>query len=372
MAKKRISDNIRLINSILIVLVVNVLMGCVSDIFSTKPKASFEYHPSKNIKTGDTIRFTNISKNADIYYWDFGDSCSSNEKEPTHVFKNKRIYTVKLYVSRRSVNDGNFEQENDSLIKQIDVSIGVPKASFSYKRTSNLTISFIDSSFRVTDYSWDFGDGTTSTEKEPIHEYSSFGTYDVRLTVTNDGVSDFVTKSITISDVISLNNVQAASIYVGGTSIDVDWDGVADFKFSTYSNLAPSGSNATSSISPLNNYEIITDTASTRVENLNTNPIFSTYLSTIPKIYTFGNTIQPPFSTTKSSLYFCTNQSMMVGKYSVCDAWISSETRYVGIRRIEGAISKIGWIKLGVPGFQTIVLCSYKIPIEGESLLIDK
>lgn len=50
-------------------------------------------------------------------------------------------------------------------------------------------------------YAWDFGDGNTSTDENPVHTYASFGEYTVKLVVTNDkGVkSDEVTEKVTLS-----------------------------------------------------------------------------------------------------------------------------------------------------------------------------
>ena len=44
-------------------------------------------------------------------------------------------------------------------------------------------------SSKVVSYLWDFGDGTTSTERNPVHTYEKPGTYRVNLTITReDGV----------------------------------------------------------------------------------------------------------------------------------------------------------------------------------------
>ena len=53
-----------------------------------------------------------------------------------------------------------------------------------------------------TSWVWDFGDGTTSTIQNPSHTYSSSGTYDVSLTISNSIGSNTETKT----DFISVNN----------------------------------------------------------------------------------------------------------------------------------------------------------------------
>lgn len=47
--------------------------------------------------------------------------------------------------------------------------------------------SYVNASGSTNTYKWDFGDGTTSTEKNPTHEYSESGQYIVTLTVESSG-----------------------------------------------------------------------------------------------------------------------------------------------------------------------------------------
>ena len=63
-----------------------------------------------------------------------------------------------------------------------------PTAGFSYAASSesNLMINFSNLSSSATQYMWDFGDGNTSTEKEPSNEYADFGTYTVTLTSSDN------------------------------------------------------------------------------------------------------------------------------------------------------------------------------------------
>jgi subtilisin-like proprotein convertase family protein len=75
-----------------------------------------------------------------------------------------------------------------------------PEAAFSYT-TDNLNVFFNDLSTNFpASWRWDFGDGDSSSIKNPNHSYAASGTYDVRLIATNSGGSDTATQSVTVSD----------------------------------------------------------------------------------------------------------------------------------------------------------------------------
>jgi len=79
-----------------------------------------------------------------------------------------------------------------------------PTAHFS-SSISDLTASFTDSSSdsdgSVTAWSWSFGDGASSTLKNPSHTYSAAGTYMVSLTVTdNGGLTDSYSANVTVTE----------------------------------------------------------------------------------------------------------------------------------------------------------------------------
>jgi PKD repeat protein len=61
-----------------------------------------------------------------------------------------------------------------------------------------LKVTFKDLSAGAVGYEWDFGDGSTSTEKEPVHTYETAGIYTVSLTVTNPNGEDSVTREALI------------------------------------------------------------------------------------------------------------------------------------------------------------------------------
>lgn len=78
-----------------------------------------------------------------------------------------------------------------------------PTANFSSFAT-NLTVSFTDLSTddgTLVSWSWDFGDGSSSTVRNPSHAYISDGTYTVTLTVSDDGgLTDYNNQAITVSN----------------------------------------------------------------------------------------------------------------------------------------------------------------------------
>lgn len=75
-------------------------------------------------------------------------------------------------------------------------------AVFSVSHTTEdvpFTVTFIDeSSGSPTEWKWDFGDGDTSTVKNPSHKYSEVGIYKIKLTVRNGVASDSLVAQITV------------------------------------------------------------------------------------------------------------------------------------------------------------------------------
>jgi PKD repeat protein len=74
-----------------------------------------------------------------------------------------------------------------------------PTASFTATPVSGHTMQFADtSSGAPTSWSWDFGDGGTSTQQNPSHTYAAAGPYSVKLTATNAGGSNQTVKVINV------------------------------------------------------------------------------------------------------------------------------------------------------------------------------
>ena len=72
----------------------------------------------------------------------------------------------------------------------------MPSPDFTFQ-IDDKTVTFTNASTDASSYSWDFDDGATSTDENPVHTYAAYGDYDVRLTATNADGSEI--KKITIS-----------------------------------------------------------------------------------------------------------------------------------------------------------------------------
>ena len=127
----------------------------------------------------------NTGKPVLSYFWDFGDGTVSTEKNPNHIFTSVGIKTVSLFVK----NDVACVSNVFTLPIEI---FAEPAANFSIQDVScsKQDILFTDQTAlagnTVKSYLWDFGDGSTSVLKNPIHSYTTPGNYNIKLVVKTE------------------------------------------------------------------------------------------------------------------------------------------------------------------------------------------
>ncbi|QXO95616.1 DUF3821 domain-containing protein [Methanospirillum purgamenti] len=162
------------------------------------PTAKFTYTPDSGIKAGESeIQFTDLSSgNPTSWIWQFGDGASSPLQSPVYTYPRPGVYTVRLTVS----DENGISSE--SATQEITVEgepVGQVTAKFETKVQGGTKVSFIDqSSGSPTSWSWDFGDGSVSSEQFPVYTYLKEGTYNVTLSVSNEIYSDTISKVIGI------------------------------------------------------------------------------------------------------------------------------------------------------------------------------
>ncbi|MCG3164529.1 MAG: hypothetical protein POELPBGB_00283 [Bacteroidia bacterium] len=140
-----------------------------------------------------TVNFTDLSTSGSpitSWQWNFDDGTTSTLQNPTHTFTDTGLYTITLIIE-------NAAGCIDTLVRpNIIFAYTPPGANFT--GTPNYVcageeVQFTDLSLEVTDWSWDFGDGTFSTEQNPIHTYGDTGYFSVTLIALNNGCTDTLT-----------------------------------------------------------------------------------------------------------------------------------------------------------------------------------
>lgn len=139
-----------------------------------------------------SVTFTNQSSgDYSSLLWDFGDGTTSTLLNPIHSFTEKGSYTISLVAT----GPGG----TDELIQTDYINVYSPaEAAFTASPTAGsfpLTVQFNNTSTGDYDtYLWNFGDGTNSTEPDPVHEYAAQGVYNVSLTINGSGGQSQETK----------------------------------------------------------------------------------------------------------------------------------------------------------------------------------
>lgn len=122
-----------------------------------------------------------------------------------------------------------------------EVSPQPPRASFDVE-TQGLTVNFVDSSTDsnndITQWSWSFGDGATSSDQNPMHVYAASGNYDVELTVTDsEGNTSTLTQTVVVSDVeLEITLKRANKSRLDTMRVELSWESVGAESLSVYRN----------------------------------------------------------------------------------------------------------------------------------------
>lgn len=132
------------------------------------------------------------------YAWDFGDGNTATGVNATHTYTADGSYQVSLTVTD---NEG----AATSITKTLTVAANKAPVSSFVATNSNLAAAFdasasSDPDGTVASYAWDFGDGNTGAGVKATHSYSSAGSYQVTLTVTdNQGATNASTQTVTVT-----------------------------------------------------------------------------------------------------------------------------------------------------------------------------
>ncbi len=178
---------------------------------NTYPTARFSFTPTSPT-VDQTITFTDqsVAGSATInqWSWNFGATAtpsSSATRNPIASFSSIGDKTVTLTVTD---SDGKTSTSSKTFRVENTASSQAPTAEFTISTTNpalNQNVVFTDTSTAnsgtITQWSWNFGDGATSTLQNPVHSYSTSGEKTINLVVTDsNSKSASVTHTLTVSD----------------------------------------------------------------------------------------------------------------------------------------------------------------------------
>lgn len=124
------------------------------------------------------------------YEWDFGDGTTSTTPNPTHTFGAGQ-YDIRLVITTAGgcTDTAIVPKGITSSVKPIPNFIATPRDVCAFQE-----VFFTDlTTGTVTSWYWEFGDGGTSTDQNPIYRYQDTGYFDVKLRVCNAGCCDTIT-----------------------------------------------------------------------------------------------------------------------------------------------------------------------------------
>ncbi len=159
------------------------------------PTAGFSADPI----TGNaplTVTFLDLSRNTNIWNWNFGDGSVSTEQNPTYTYSTVGNYEATL----TAIN----EYGQDIMTVPITVSQPKPVASFTPLNSTGknpFTVTFTDTSTNSpTSWYWTFGEkGATSTLQNPTYRFTTKGTFSVTLRASNAGGYSMAYTTVTVT-----------------------------------------------------------------------------------------------------------------------------------------------------------------------------
>lgn len=201
-----------------VTLTVETTTGCQSTAFAfpvtihANPVANFSF-PNICLPSG-AAQFTDLSTISDgtqslfSYAWNFGDGGNAAIQNPLHNYSATGPYNVSLTVTS---NNGCV----DDTTRAVNTIYPEPIAAFNAPAEIcfGTAVNFSDMSSAggstVSQWNWDFGDGTISTLQNPVKNYASAGTYIVKLSVTSaigcQTINNIAVKNIIVNPLPTAN-----------------------------------------------------------------------------------------------------------------------------------------------------------------------
>ncbi len=205
----------------------------------TFPQASFDIDEIDSSCAPLVVQFNDQSLNSPTsWYWTFPGGIPANSTDPNPIvtYESAGIYNVSLSVS--NLTGVNSVEETMFITVHED-----PIADFS-AIISGDSVLFTNTSIGGGNLVWDFGDGNFSNEDSPLHKYAAYGTYTVKLTVSNDCGLETIAKEVVVANPTSINELNQISNFQlfpnpnnGQFTMILDGESIKDLSVNIYNIL---------------------------------------------------------------------------------------------------------------------------------------
>lgn len=169
------------------------------------PQGTAQFTDQSSITDGSQAQFT--------YLWNFGDGNTSAVKNPTHNYTGVGPFNVNLRITSNNGCVHDTTKVLSTIFAQPDAEFNAP---IEVCLTDSATFGDISTAAAssVTQWRWDFGDGTNSTLQNPKKRWSTPGTYTVTLYIISAAgcTSDIATKPVTVNPLPGANFTHTAPL----------------------------------------------------------------------------------------------------------------------------------------------------------------
>ncbi|MCK5415442.1 MAG: PKD domain-containing protein, partial [Thermoplasmata archaeon] len=194
----------------------------VNPLGSSPPTADAGIAPSGRTREALTFNASTSTGTITSYIWDWGDGSGGTGVNTTHTYLDDGVYSVSLaVVSSDSLADVDVIQVTVS--NRVPVVDGISDISTDVGIAHALLVLAYDDDGYIASYLWDFGDGSSSTSRDPTHTWTSDGPHQASVNVTDDdGASTIVTFWVNVTDVAPVASFSVDAFSYEGLTVTVD------------------------------------------------------------------------------------------------------------------------------------------------------
>ena len=148
---------------------------------------SFTSDVSSSCNQPVSVKLKNNTPNSAVVLWNFGDGTVSTKPDAEKVYAAAGNYKVSLEVTDST--GCTAKKESEKVIHALKPMARFMADTFA---CAGYQVKFTNFTPNAASYLWAFGDGQTSTEKNPMHVYKQNGRYSISLTAYGDGCDSTV------------------------------------------------------------------------------------------------------------------------------------------------------------------------------------